>query len=117
MFAAPRPTKTKLISPIHPTGARSKPQNPTNPTPPPKDHKDKTDKSDPCHRWEKETAKPQKRYHPTKCQHKAVPEARYDAIADETAERHRDREEHVSQPSVRSRDEVFADKQKRTPVE
>jgi hypothetical protein len=82
-----------------------------------KAHKDETDKPDPYDRCEKEDAQPEKRYHPTKCQHKAVPESRYDAIADETAERHRDGEEHVSQPPVRSRDEVFADKQKRTPVE
>ncbi len=80
-------------------------------------HKDETDKRDPCERCENEAAQSKKRYPPTTCQDKAVPESRYDAIADETAERHRDGEEHVSQPSVRNRDEVFADKQKRTPVE
>src|ERR1700759_2571360 len=82
-----------------------------------KAHKDKTDKPDPCDRRKKEAGQSEQRCHPTKCQHNAVPESRYDAIADETAERHRDGEEHVSQPSVASRDEVFADEQKRTPIE
>jgi hypothetical protein len=60
-----------------------------------KAHKDETDKPDPCDGCEEDAAQPEQRCHPTKCQHNSVPESRHGVIAGETAQRHRDREDHV----------------------